>query len=599
MCGIVGYSGGKNCVGIIMEGLKKLEYRGYDSAGIAFEETQGLDVLKAVGRVENLEKLVKSHKVKSNCAIAHTRWATHGKPCVVNSHPHSDCKGEVAIVHNGIIENYAELKAALSKKGHKFASETDSEIIAHLIEEELKKQKDFFKAFASAVKKLKGAYALAAAYKNAPGVICAAKKQSPLVIGKGEGEYYLASDVPAFLNYTNKAIFLEDGDLAEITPSSCKVFNLSGVKQNRKVNVIKWSPSAAQKGGYKHFMIKEIFDQPQATKDTISTLPADIKKAFGITPAAAKRIKGLYIVACGTAYHAALCAKYVIEHFAKLPVEVETASEFKYRSINFQKNWLFIAVSQSGETADTLAALMNAKKAGLKTLSICNVVGSTITRASDYTVYTHCGPEISVASTKAFTSQLAVLYSFALHMARQHGVLSKTEFEKLYKEFQTLPELISQTLKGEAQIEKLAKEVYKSNSYIFLGRNASFPIALEGALKLKEISYLHAEGFAGGEIKHGPIAIIDKGLPVVALSPKGPLYEKMISSCQEVSARGAKVIIVSNTETKGAVLVPYSNEYLFPILAVIPLQLLAYHISDLRGREIDRPRNLAKSVTVE
>ena len=338
MCGIVGYSGGKNCVGIIMEGLKKLEYRGYDSAGIAFEEPQGLDVLKAVGRVENLEKLVKSRKVKSNCAIAHTRWATHGKPCVLNSHPHTDCKGEVAIVHNGIIENYAELKAVLSKKGHKFASETDSEIIAHLIEEELKKQKDFFKAFALAVKKLKGAYALAAAYKNAPGVICAAKKQSPLVIGKGGGEYYLASDVPAFLNYTNKAIFLEDGDLAKITPSSCEVFNLSGVKQNRKVNVIKWSPSAAQKGGYKHFMIKEIFDQPQATKDTISTLPADIKKAFGIAPAAAKKIKGLYIVACGTAYHAALSAKYVIEHFAKLPVEVETASEFKYRSINFQKN---------------------------------------------------------------------------------------------------------------------------------------------------------------------------------------------------------------------------------------------------------------------
>ena len=440
---------------------------------------------------------------------------------------------------------------------------------------------------------------MAAAYKNAPGVICAAKKQSPLVIGKGDGEYYLASDVPAFLNYTNKAIFLEDGDLAKITPSSCEVFNLSGVKQNRKVNVIKWSPSAAQKGGYKHFMIKEIFDQPQATKDTISTLPADIKKAFGIAPAAAKKIKGLYIVACGTAYHAALSAKYVIEHFAKLPVEVETASEFKYRSINFQKNWLFIAVSQSGETADTLAALMNAKKAGLKTLSICNVVGSTITRASDYTVYTHCGPEISVASTKAFTSQLAVLYSFALHMARQHGVLGKAEFDKLYKEFHTLPELISQTLKDEQSVKKIAKEVYKSNSYIFLGRNASFPIALEGALKLKEISYLHAEGFAGGEIKHGPIAIIDKDMPVVALAPKGSLYEKMISSCQEVSARGAKLIIISNTPTKGAVLVPYSNEYLFPILAVIPLQLLAYYISDLRGREIDRPRNLAKSVTVE
>lgn len=599
MCGIVGYTGGKDCVNIIIDGLKKLEYRGYDSAGIAFEEDKGIDILKAVGRVENLEKLVIAGKVKSHCAIAHTRWATHGKPSVLNSHPHGDCKGEVAIVHNGIIENYDELKKELSSKGHKFASETDSEAAAHLIEEELKKQKDFFKAFACAVKKLKGAYALAATYKNAPGVICIAKKQSPLVIGQGKGEYYLASDVPAFLNHTNKAIFLEDGDLAKITADSCEIYNLAGVRQNRKVNIIKWNPATAQKGGYKHFMIKEIFDQPQATKDTISTLPPDIKKAFGIMPAAARKIKGLYIVACGTAYHAGLCAKYVIEHFAKLPVEVETASEFKYRSINFQKDWLFIAVSQSGETADTLAALNNAKQAGLKALSICNVVGSTITRVSDYTVYTHCGPEISVASTKAFTSQLAVLYSFALNIAKEHGTITKTAFDKLYKEFKALPALIEQTLKDAAQIKKLAKTVYKSNSYIFLGRNAAFPIALEGALKLKEISYLHAEGFAGGEIKHGPIAIIDKGMPVVALAPKGELYEKMLSSCQEVGARGAKLIIVTNAPLKGAVEVPYTNEYLFPVLAVVPLQLLAYYVSDMRGREIDRPRNLAKSVTVE
>ncbi len=599
MCGIVGYCGNKACADIIIDGLKKLEYRGYDSAGIAFEETSALEVLKAVGRVENLEKLVKKHKIKSHCAIAHTRWATHGKPCVLNSHPHIDCKGEIAVVHNGIIENYQELKTALLKAGHKFASETDTEAVAHLIEEELKKQKDFFKAFKAAVKKLKGAYALAVMYKKAPGIICAAKKQSPLVIGKGEGEYYLGSDVPAFLEHTNQAIFLEDGDLVKITSSSCDIYNLSGVKQERKINTIKWNPATAQKGGYKHFMIKEIFEQPQAAKDTISTLPPDMKKAFSISISQAKKIKGLYIVACGTAYHAALSAKYIIEHFSKLLVEVETASEFKYRSINFQKDWLFVAVSQSGETADTLAALNNAKKAGLKVLSVCNVVGSTITRASDYTVYTHCGPEISVASTKAFTSQLAVLYSFALNLAYAQGTLSKTAFGKLYKEFLKLPEFIEDTLKDSAQVEALAKEVYKKNSYIFLGRNVSYPIALEGALKLKEISYLHAEGFAGGEIKHGPIAIIDKDMPVIALAPQGVLYEKMLSSCQEVSARGAKLILVTNTEAEGAVVVPCTNEYLFPILGVIPLQLLAYYISDLRGREIDRPRNLAKSVTVE
>lgn len=599
MCGIVGYNGSKNCVNIIMEGLNKLEYRGYDSAGIAFEETSGLEVLKAVGRVCNLEKLVKEHKVKSKCAIAHTRWATHGKPCELNSHPHTDCKKEVAVVHNGIIENFAEVKAKLSKKGHKFSSETDTEVVAHLIEEELKKEKDFLKAFTSAVKQLKGAYALAAVYEKAPGIICAAKKQSPLVIGQGKGEYFLASDVPAFLNHTNKAIFLEDGDIAKITALACDIYDINGIRQKRKINTIKWNPATAQKGGYKHFMIKEIFDQPQATKDTISTLPPDVKKAFGIAPAVIKKIKGLYIVACGTAYHAALSAKYVVEHFAKLPVEVETASEFKYRSINFQKDWLFVAVSQSGETADTLAALTNAKKAGLKALSICNVIGSTIPRASDYTVYTHCGPEISVASTKAFTSQLAVLYSFALQIAYTQGTISKAVFDKLYKEFLTLPQLIEKTLKDVGEIKQLAQKVYKNNSYIFLGRNASFPVALEGALKLKEISYLHAEGFAGGEIKHGPIAIIDKGMPVIALAPKGSLYGKMISSCQEVSARGAKLIVISNTPTKNAVIVPYTNEYLFPVLGVIPLQLLAYYISDMRGREIDRPRNLAKSVTVE
>jgi len=598
MCGIVGYCGGKNCADIIVEGLKNLEYRGYDSAGIAFEENGKTEIIKEVGRVANLEALIKQRGVNSPCGIGHTRWATHGKPSKENSHPHADCTGKVAIVHNGIIENYTELKHKLEHKGHKFASQTDSEAIAHLIEENLK-TKPFDKAFEAAVKQLKGAYAIAAVYQGEQGVIMAAKKQSPLVLGIGEKEYYLASDVPAFLKHTDKVVFLQDGDIIKVSPEGYFITDLAGNTVKHEEKTIEWDPSTAEKGGFKHFMLKEIYDQPQATEDTLRTLPPSVKKAFGISSEEAKKIKGIYIVACGTAYHAALAAKYIIEHFTRLPVEVETASEFKYRDINFKKDWLFIAVSQSGETADTLAALKNAKHAGLKVMSICNVMGSSITRESDFTVYTHCGPEISVASTKAFTSQMAVLYAFALNLAYVQKTISKEEFETLYKELLTLPELVKETLKTAPQIKEIAKEVYNKNSFIFLGRNVSYPIALEGALKLKEISYLHAEGFAGGEIKHGPIAIIEQGTPVTALAPAGILYDKMLSSCQEVSARGAKLIVVTNTPTQGAIIVPHTNEYLFPVLGVIPLQLFAYYISDMRGREIDRPRNLAKSVTVE
>lgn len=598
MCGIVGYSGNKNCSGIIIDGLKKLEYRGYDSAGIAFEKQNGLAVLKAVGKVNNLQALVTEHEVNSPCGIGHTRWATHGKPSKENSHPHLDCTGKVAIVHNGIIENYTELKHKLEHKGHNFASQTDSEAIAHLLEEHLKTKK-FEDAFKAAIKQLKGAYAVAAVYADAPGIIMTAKKQSPLVLGVGENEFYLASDVPAFLKHTNKVVFFQDGDMAKVSPEGYEIFDAEGAPAKREEQTITWDASTAEKGGFKHFMLKEIFDQPQAVEDTLRTLPPSIKKAFDIPVAEAKKIKGLYIVACGTAYHAAIAAKYIIEHFTRLPVEVETASEFKYRDINFKKDWLFIAVSQSGETADTMAALKNAQHAGLKVMSICNVMGSSIPRESDYTVYTHCGPEISVASTKAFTCQMTVLYSFALNLAYVQKTISKQEFEELYKELLTLPQLVKNTLEVKDQVKDIAKEVYNKNSFIFLGRNVSYPIALEGALKLKEISYLHAEGFAGGEIKHGPIAIIDQGVPVVALAPKSKLYDKMLSSCQEVAARGAKLIVVTNTPTPNAVIVPHTNEYLFPILSVIPLQMFAYYVSDMRGREIDQPRNLAKSVTVE
>ncbi|MDR0953092.1 MAG: glutamine--fructose-6-phosphate transaminase (isomerizing) [Elusimicrobiota bacterium] len=599
MCGIVAYTGKKDCANIIIDGLKKLEYRGYDSAGIAFEDKDKIKTVKALGKVKNLAELLAKQNSASTCAIGHTRWATHGKPSNDNCHPHSDCSGKISLVHNGIIENYQELKKTLEKKGHKFVSQTDSEVAAHLIEENLKKTKDFFIAFQNAIKQLKGAYAIVAVYAGEPAALFAAKKQSPLVLGLASDGYYLASDVPAFLKHTKKVLFFEDGDIAKITPKGYSIVSAEGKKVERKISNIKWDASTAQKGGFKHFMLKEIFDQPSAIKDTLRTLPPSLEKAFNISAAQAKKVKGVYIIACGTAYHAALAGKYMIEHFAALPVEVETASEFKYRDVAFQKDWLFIAVSQSGETADTLAALKNAKAAKLKTLSICNVLGSTLTRQSSATVYTHCGPEISVASTKAFTSQLSVLYSFALNLAYTRGKLTKQEFAKLYREFETLPKLVEETLKTKNTVKKLAENVYKNPGFLFLGRNASFPVALEGALKLKEISYLHAEGFAGGEIKHGPIAIIDKNTPVIALAPKGRLHDKMLSSCQEVCARGAKLIVITNTAQKNAIVVPYTNEYLFPILAVIPLQFFAYYVSDMLGREIDQPRNLAKSVTVE
>ena len=599
MCGIVGYCGKEHCANLLIEGLKKLEYRGYDSAGIALEENNKIVVVKAVGQVKNLENLIKKSDKKAVLGIAHTRWATHGKPSLQNSHPHTDCSGNIALVHNGIIENFLELKKELLKRGHKFKSETDTEVIAHLLEEEYKKGKDFFTAFQKVTRKLKGAFAIAALNSKEPGVMVAAKKQSPLVAGITNKGFFLASDIPAFLKHTNKAIFFEDGDTVKITPKSIEIYNADFRKITRKVHTISWDISAAEKGGFKHFMLKEIFDEPQAVKDTLQTLPPDITKAFGLPLKEAKKIEGVYIVACGTAYHAALVARYIIEHFAKIPVEVEMASEFKYRPIHFKKNWLFIAVSQSGETADTLAALKNAKADGLKVLSICNVVGSAIVRESDYSVFTHCGPEISVASTKAFTCQLTVLYALALQLAYVQGAITKAEFEDLYQELLTLPELLKQTLKLENEVKKIAAKVYKSPSFVFIGRNASFPLALEGALKLKEISYEHAEGFAAGEIKHGPIAIIDKDVPVVALAPKSDLYEKMLSSCQEVAARGAKIIIITNTSVKNALDVPYTNEYLFPLVAATVLQFYAYHIANFLGREIDKPRNLAKSVTVE
>lgn len=599
MCGIVAYSGKQNCKDLIIEGLKKLEYRGYDSAGISFEEGNKIVTLKAIGRVDNLEKLVKQQKGESFCAIGHTRWATHGKPCEVNCHPHLDCSQTISIVHNGIIENYAPLKAELEAKGHIFKSQTDSEVVAHLIEENLKNS-DFTNAFCKTVKQLRGAYAIAALYSKEQGKIMAAKNQSPLVLGIAKEGVFLASDVPAFLEHTNKAVFLEDGDVAQIENSSYKIIDTNLKEQKRKINEVNWDFATAQKGGYDHFMLKEIYEQPQSAQDTLRTLKGGLEQSFGLTQKDAQNIKGIYLVACGTAYHASLCAKYMLEDYAQIPVEVETASEFKYRKIAFCKDWLFIAVSQSGETADTIAAIKNAKAAGLKVMSVCNVLGSTITRLSDTTLYTHCGPEISVASTKAFTSQLVVLYSLALHLALALNRISKADFDKLYKSLENLPKLMQEVLLLKDKIKETVKAVYKKEDFIFLGRNSSYPIALEGALKLKEISYLHAEGFAAGEIKHGPIAVIEEGTPVLALVAKGRLEEKMLSNCQEVKARGADLIIISDDkENKDAIIIPFEQEFLFPVLSAIVLQFFAYYIAVLRGRDVDRPRNLAKSVTVE
>ena len=599
MCGIVAYSGKKDCAKLIIDGLKKLEYRGYDSAGISLEKDNKIITLKALGRVDNLEKLVNKEEGQSFCAIGHTRWATHGKPCEVNSHPHNDCNGEISIVHNGIIENYAPLKAELEAKGHIFKSQTDSEVVAHLIEENLKTQ-DFTHAFCQTIKQIRGAYAIAALYAKEPGKIMVAKNQSPLVLGIDKEGVFLASDVPAFLTHTNKAVFLEDGDIAQIENTTYKIFNTDLQEQKRKINEVNWDFTTAQKGGYEHFMLKEIYEQPQSAKDTLLTLKGSLEKSFGLSKEEAKKIKGVYLVACGTAYHASLCAKYMLEDFAQIPVEVETASEFKYRKIAFCKDWLFIAVSQSGETADTIAAIKNAKEAGLKVMSVCNVLGSTVTRLSDITLYTHCGPEISVASTKAFTSQLVVLYSFALNLALALGRLTKAEFDNLYASLEKVPSLMKDVLSQDVKIKQLAKKVYQKEDFIFLGRNSSYPIALEGALKLKEISYLHAEGFAAGEIKHGPIAVIEEETPVIALVPQGILEEKMLSNCQEVKARGAKLIIVSDdSKNSEAIQIPFEKEFLFPILSVIALQFFAYYIAVFRGRDVDRPRNLAKSVTVE
>lgn len=613
MCGIIGYVGTKNSVPFLIDGLKKLEYRGYDSAGIAVVQNHEIVRVRAVGKVAELEKASLLVNPKGPTGLGHTRWATHGKPSEENSHPHTDCTGRIVVVHNGIIENFLTLKEKLEALGHKFQSETDTEVIAHLIEENLKsfknqpKESQLLHAVQKTNLEIAGAYAYGVLWADLPHTLIGVKNQSPLVVGIGKGENFLASDVPAFLKHTNQILFPEDGETVVLTPDQITLYGADRKEKKVKTTKISWDQKTAEKGGYAHFMLKEIYDQTQAIEDTLRTARTDFGRILGLKTSDIRKLKNIHIIACGTAYHAGLVGKYYIEELSGIPVSVELASEYKYRTIPHAKDTLAIAVSQSGETADTIGAVKKACDRGFNTLAVCNVLGSTLTRVCGSTFYTHCGPEISVASTKAFTSQVTSLYALALFLGKATCNISETVFNKLYKELLTLPKAVSEALKIEYEVRHITKKVFKSNRFIFLGRNVNYPIALEGALKLKEISYLAAEGFAAGEIKHGPISIIEKGTPVVILMPKDHLFDKMLSACQECRARGAYVIAVTTKEgeheakevTDKQILVPTTSEMLQPVLNVIALQFFAYWIAKRLGADIDQPRNLAKSVTVE
>ena len=612
MCGIVGYTGRKESAPVLIAGLKALEYRGYDSAGLAVEEKDGIKIVKSVGKVSALESEVSNYTLHGTTGIAHTRWATHGKPSTVNSHPHSDCSGEIAVVHNGIIENYQALKDELIKKGHTFKSETDTEVIAHLLEEKLKSvnsdyEDEFLKAAAEVTKMLEGSYALGLLWKKAPNMIIGSRVKSPLVCGAGDNENFLGSDVSAFNQWTRNAIYLDDYDIVVLKENEIKIYDRQ--LHEKYYNIIELEQGLEQSGknGYEHYMLKEINEQPVTVRATIEAVLKDINTAFGITKDELKNIKNILMIGCGTAYHATMVAKYWVEEFCNIPCQAEYASEYKYRKAAMPDETLAVFVSQSGETADTVSALEKARAAGFKTLSICNVFGSTLARMSDHTFYTKCGSEISVASTKAFTAQLAALFSLSVLIAESAGSISTEKKDRLLNELAKLPVAIETAVSEDGSISKLAEKYYKEKTFVFLGRNVNYPIALEGALKLKEITYLQAEGFPAGEIKHGPIALINTDMPVISIMPADSLYDKMVNACEEVMARGAKAIAV--TDEKGykllenrvedVIVLPNVEEYLFPFISVIALQLFAYRIAKLNNREIDQPRNLAKSVTVE
>src|SRR5271169_270784 len=636
MCGIVGYVGPKEVVPVIIEGLRRLEYRGYDSAGIAVGcAGQALELRRAPGKLRNLEEVIREHPIfppERSCGgavggswgVGHTRWATHGRPTEENAHPHRDCTGRIVVVHNGIVENYLELKRELQADGHVFVTETDTEIIAHLIEEEIKSAAESGKtmpleeAVRRAARRLTGAYAISVISADEPDTIVAARNGPPAVIGIGEGEYFVASDVPGILHHTRNLHFLGDGEVAVLTREGVHLTDVEGNPLPLKIQRIQWDPIQAEKGGYKHFMLKEIFEQPRAIRDTtLGRISLNTGKVFlsemEIGEEDFREATRIDIAACGTSWHAALAGKYMIERLARVPVEVDYASEFRYRDPIVTPTTLTMLITQSGETADTIAAQREAKAKGSKTLAICNVVGSMVTREAAGTIITHAGPEIGVASTKAFTAQLTALFLFAVYLAQVRGVMTAEQAQAAMQELTRIPGKLETVLAQDAACDELAKRYQKVHDFLFLGRGIHYPIALEGALKLKEISYIHAEGYPAGEMKHGPNALIDENLPVVVLATcdrNNPdsvqRYEKTMSNIKEVKARSGKVIAVATEgdedireEVDRVLFVPPTPELLLPILEIVPLQLLAYHIAVRRGCDVDQPRNLAKSVTVE
>ncbi len=626
MCGIVGYVGKKRVVPVILDGLRRLEYRGYDSAGLAVAGNgEGLQVRRAEGKLRNLEEVIRLRPLDGTYGIGHTRWATHGRPTEENAHPHRDCTGHVVVVHNGIIENYVGLKKKLIEDGHKFSTETDTEVIAHLVEKYLgidgnghSARLPLEEAVRRTVRELSGVFAMAVISEGEPNKIVAARNGPPAVIGLGKDEYFVASDVPAILYHTREMFFLADGDLAVITPCGVQLMDFDGQPIVRQVQHITWDPIMAEKGGFKHFMLKEVYEQARAVRDTtLGRISLDSGKVFleemEISEAEFAALQKVNIAACGTSWHAGLAGKFMIERLARVPVEVDYASEYRYRDPILGPNTLTMLITQSGETADTIAAQREAKAKGSKTLAICNVVGSMITREAHGTIYTHAGPEIGVASTKAFSAQMTALFLFALYLAQTRHTLAAEETKRYMAELMRLPGKLESLLAREEEYEDLAREYSRVQDFLFLGRGIHYPIALEGALKLKEISYIHAEGYPAGEMKHGPNALIDENLPVVILATHdandaGSMvrYEKTLSNLKEVKARSGRVIALAtegdddiSEAADHVIYVPQAPELLLPILEIIPLQLLAYHIAVRRGCDVDQPRNLAKSVTVE
>jgi len=611
MCGIVGYIGSKDTVEVLVEGLRRLEYRGYDSAGIAVVRDGVIELRRSAGKLRNLEQVLERDPVSGTYGIGHTRWATHGRPSEENAHPHRDCSSRIVVIHNGIIENYLQLKHELAELGHRFVTETDTEVFAHLVEESQKAGRLLEDGVREALSRIKGSNSILVISADSPGKIVAARNGSPLIVGLGRDENFLASDIPAILQHTRDVVFLNDGEVAVVTREQVLLTDTEGRSRPLHPQRIAWDPVMAEKGGYKHFMLKEIHEQPRAVRDTLygriwleqGTVDLD---PMEISEEDFRRADKVSIVACGTSWHAALAGKFMIERLARLPAEVDYGSEYRYRDPVVTNETLHVFVSQSGETADTIASLREAKARGSRCLSICNVMGSMATRESHGTLYTHAGPEIGVASTKAFTTQLVVLYLLSLHLGRCRGVLTDEQVRGHVEALAHLPAQIEQVLKTEPEMVALARRLFHATNFLYLGRGINYPVALEGALKLKEISYIHAEGYPAGEMKHGPIALIDEHMPVVALAVKDSVYEKMASNIEEVKARLGVVIALTNEgnrELEGKadhiIYTPAAGEFVTPAILAVPLQLLAYHIALLRGCDVDQPRNLAKSVTVE